>query len=525
MSPPTQGTVEEATARARLAARMVDFAILGVVVLPSLWAGSVFLSDPPDAVAILLGWFFLAAVPFAAVAIMVVDEARTGQSPGKAAQKIRVIGPEGRPPGLPSAVLRLALGTRATKTRVVRDGPAVERPTISPLWRDVRVLRVVGQVAAVVTVAIVVRWLFHNLVTGMDETGIPRDFDTLQQPTNFKIRDSGFSDRSPLWQAVLIGIQNTALAAVVGILIASVFGLFIGIARLSANKLVAWLAMLYVESLRNIPPLVVIIFFGFALFTFGPFPAWAASRGQFPWEGRWPGSDSNYLIVSNDRWGIPSLASDGSTGAFWLLVLLAAAAAIAVGAWRTRRNVATGVPHHRVLWSLGVFAAVVVSSFISLGGPYQWSWPEISESGRTISGGFATNAGYMSLSIALGCYTASFVAEIVRGSIQALPRGQPEAASAIGLRASQQYRFVILPQALRIAIPPYISECLNLTKNTSLGIAVGYFEVTMLIQTAIGNGKPAPQLIAVLMGTYLAFSLAISLILNLYNRTVQLKER
>ena len=516
---PVRSAVEPSPLRPRLLARLMDAAILALIAAPSIWAGSVFLSDPPDLMAVLLGWGFLAAVPFAAVAMMVVDEARTGQSPGMTAQGIRVVGPDRRPPGLPRTLLRYAVGRRGAKATVVLDSPAVPRPTTPPLWRDIRILRIVGQVAVVVAVAITARWLFHNLVTGMDETGIPRDFDTLQQPTNFDIRDSGFNSRSPLWQAVLIGIQNTALAAVVGILIASVFGLFIGIARLSANKLVAWLAMLYVESLRNIPPLVVIIFFGFALFTFGPFPAWAISRDQFPWEGRWPASDSN------DRWAIPSLAADGGTGAFWLLVLLGAVAAFGVGAWRSRRNTATGIPHHRVLWSVGTFAVVTVVSFVALGGPYQWSWPEISESGRTIAGGFATNAGYMSLAIALGCYTASFVAEIVRGSIQALPRGQTEAASAIGLRPSQQYRFVVLPQALRIAIPPYISECLNLTKNTSLGIAVGYFEVTMLIQTAIGNGKPAPQLIAVAMGTYLAFSLTISFILNLYNRSVQLKER
>ncbi|WP_420638338.1 ABC transporter permease subunit [Candidatus Poriferisocius sp.] len=455
-----------ATPGARLRAGLIDLLLVAVIGGGSFWLGWGLRTDSADMVELILGWFFTVAVPAATVVMVVGD-----------------------------------------------------------LWRDVRVLRVVGQVAMAVVVIATLRWLFHNLVTGMDETGIPRDFDMLQGPTNFEIRDAGFDARNPLWQAIVVGVKNTALASVVGILMASVIGLFVGIARLSSNKLVAWLASVYVETLRNIPPLVVIVFFGFALFTFGPLPAWAISRGQYPWEGRWPGSDSNYLIISKDRWGVPSLAADGATGSFWLLVLAGAVVAAAVWRWRTLRNTATGRPHRRVLWSLGAFALIAVVSFVALDAPYQWSWPAISESGRRISGGFATNSGYLALTIALGFYTASFVAEIVRGSILALPRGQGEAASAIGLRSSQQYRHVILPQALRIAVPPYISECLNLAKNTSLAITVGYFDTTLLVQTAIGNGNPAPQLIGILLAIYLAISLIISFILNLYNRSIQLKER
>lgn len=517
--------VKTAGAKQRFLARLIDAAILAAVIAASVWGGTKFLSDPGDIVEYLLGWGFTAVLPAIALAIVLADEARTGQSPGKAALGIRTVGPENGTPGPARTLLRFAVGRRATKTRVVHDGPFVPVPTASPMWRDARTLRIAAQILVAVLVVVAVRWLFNNLISGMDDKGIPRDFDSLLQPTNFDIRDSGFNSRSPLWKAFLVGIQNTVLSASVGILIASVLGLFVGIARLSANKLVSRLATIYVESLRNIPPLIVIIFFGFALFTFGPLPAWAISRGQYPWVGSLPGTDSNYLIISKDRWGIPSLASANSTGWFWLLVLAAAAIAVAAGIWRTRRNIATGIPHRRMAWSLGIFAAIVVVSFIALGGPYGWSWPAISESGRNISGGFSTNAGYLALTIALGCYTASFVAEIVRGSIQALPRGQSEAASAVGLNTAQQYRHVILPQALRIAIPPYISECLNLTKNTSLGIVVGYFEITMLTQTAIGNGNPAPQLLGILMATYLSLSIIISAILNLYNRSIQLKER
>lgn len=516
-------------ARTRLLARLIDLLILIVLGGLSFWLGRGLISDSADIAEFLLGWFFVAIVPAALMVVIVGDEARTGQSPGKAAMGIRAIGPDGQPPGWGRVLARLTIGLLVgrgvTNSKIVHDGPEVETPTVPAIWRDVRVLRVVGQVLVAVAVIAALRLLFHNLVTGMDDKGISRDFDVLQRPTNFEIRDANFDIRSPIWEGILVGVKNTALVAVVGILMATVIGLFVGIARLSSNKLVAWLATIYVETLRNIPPLVVIIFFGFALFTFGPLPAWAISRGQYPWEGRWPGSDGNYLIISKDRWGFPSVTSIGNVGAFWLLLLLALVIAVAVGIWRTRRYVVTGHPHHRLLWSLGVFGVIAVASFLALGGPYDWSWPEISESGRRISNGFASNSGYLALTIALGCYHASFVAEIVRGSILALPRGQIEGASAIGLKSSQQYRHVILPQAQRIAIPPFISECLNLSKNTSLAITVGYFDVTLLVQTAIGNGNPAPQLIGILMAIYLAISLVISFVLNLYNRSIQLKER
>ena len=178
-----------------------------------------------------------------------------------------------------------------------------------------------------------------------------------------------------------------------------------------------------------------------------------------------------------------------------------------------------------MLWSVGVFVAIVVVCFVGLGSPYSWSWPAVSESGRRISGGFSTNSGYMALTLGLGLYTASFVAEIIRGSILAVPKGQTEAAYAVALKPGQRYRHVVLPQAQRIAIPPYISECANLIKNTSLGIAVAYPELTLIAITGWGINFPAPQLLVILMLVYLIINLFVSALLNLYNRSIQLKER
>lgn len=498
--------VPSAPSSRRVLAWMVDLLILAVVGVVSVWQlGLRLLDGYSDIAELVLAWFFIGAVPVVAVGIMLIDAIRIGQTPGKAAIGIRVF-------------------YDGSQKRVVSSAdPKVPVPGIPALWRDVRVLRVAGQALAVVVVVAAMRWMFHNLIVNMDEINLPIGFDFLDNPYQVAIRDAfGFNPRDPIWKALLIGLQNTLLASVVGILIATFVGLFVGIARLSSNWLVAKAASVYVESLRNIPPLVAIIFFG-ALFTFGPLPRFGANNP--PWQGKFFGSDSNWLLMSKDRQAIPSLASEANLLAFWLLVLAAAVIAAAVWVLRTTRNDATGRPHHRVLWSVGVFAAIVVVSFVVLGGPYSWSWPGISENGRRVVGGFATNSGYLALTLGLGLYTASFVAEIIRGSILAVPKGQGEAAITVNLTSGQRYRFVVLPQALRVAIPPYISECANLIKNTSLGIAVAFPDLVVVAATGWGNGNPAPQLILILALVYLVINLFVSLFLNIYNRSLQLKER
>jgi general L-amino acid transport system permease protein len=366
-----------------------------------------------------------------------------------------------------------------------------------------------------------VLWLFNNLVTNLNRQNIGTDFGFLGRSTNFQIPfDEGFDPRSSVWQMVLVGIKNTFLAGVAGIILASVVGLIIGVSRLSSNWLVARLAALYVEAFRNIPPVVVIIFFGAALFTFGPFPVLSEANQISLF-----GSDNTTLILSNSIWGVPSFFAGDQIGVFWATMGLAVVAAVATAFWRTRRSDRTGHHHHRVLWGLGAFAVIALVGFLATGGAFSMSWPELSENGRRIDNGFSINFGFIAVTSALGLYTASHIAEIIRGSILAVPKGQTEAANAIALTAFQRYRYVILPQALRIALPPTISQYLNLVKNTSLGIAVAYAEITALTKTSIGNGRPAPQSIAILMLVYLLFSLTISFLLNIYNRRIQLVER
>lgn len=400
---------------------------------------------------------------------------------------------------------------------------ASQRP---PLWRDVRVLRVIAQLAAIVGVVLIVLYIRGNLLSAVDAGRIPSvtDLSFLDQPTNFTpAYDEGFDARSPVSDMLIVGAKNTALSAMVGIAIATVLGTILGIFRLSSNWLVAKLSMLYVEFFRNIPPLLIIIFFGGAIFTSGPFPNLTPSSE--PIQLSVPGSDSLWLILSKTRIGLPSLASDGNVGSFWVIAALGFLAAAAVWLWRTRVQINTGTPHRRVLWSSGLLLAVVAIAWLVLDEPYRWSFPQVSESGRKIEGGLQTNDGFVSLTIALGLYTASHIAEIIRGSILAVPKGQTEASEALALTPSQKYRHVVLPQALRIALPPTISQYLNLTKNTSLGLAVAYADLTLLTKSSIGNGRPAVQSLIVLMLFYLSFSLIISAVMNQVNKRLQLVGR
>lgn len=393
---------------------------------------------------------------------------------------------------------------------------AAARTTRPPLWRNIRVLRIALQVVVVVLVFLGLRQLFLNLVSGLEETGISTDFDFLDAPTGFRIADSNFAPDSPSSELFWQGVKNTALVAVVGILLASVVGLVVGVARLSTNWLLAKLATVYVETLRNIPPLVVIIFFFAAMFR-DSLPAVREARTVGS-----PLSDDPALLLSNSTFAVPSFVREDAFGT-WLAVLgVAGAIGVGVWIWRTRVEIATGKPARRIALTGGLLVGTFVLGLLAFDA-LSMSWPALE--GNRIAGGFRFTTAYAALTLALALYTASHIAEIIRGSIQAVDKGQFEAADALALTGFQRYRFVILPQALRIAVPPTINQFLNLTKNTSLAVAIGYPDLTNLTKSLIGNGKPAPQSILILMAAYLAFSLIISLVVNVLNRRFQLAGR
>jgi general L-amino acid transport system permease protein len=238
-----------------------------------------------------------------------------------------------------------------------------------------------------------------------------------------------------------------------------------------------------------------------------------------------PGSENIFLILNKDKWGVPGFSEIGNLTFFWVVLVLGVVVAVVVWRWRTRRFDRTGQPHHRVLWATGVILVFAIVGYFVTGQPFEVSYPAISEDRRLLDGGFAINWGFISVTVALGLYTASHIGEIIRGSILAIHTGQSEAANALALSGFQRYRFVVLPQAMRIALPPTINQYLNLVKNTSLGTAAAYAEVTALTKTSIGNGRPTFQSIIIMMAVYLAFSLVISAILNVVNQRLKLVDR
>jgi general L-amino acid transport system permease protein len=382
-----------------------------------------------------------------------------------------------------------------------------ERP---PPWRDIRVLRVFFQVAFLVAVAVLLWYLGRNLVANMGAAGIRTDFGFLRQAAGFAISGAPeFSSRDSIWQALVVGFGNTLRVAVAGIVLATLLGLVIGIARLSTNWLVRKCAAAFVEALRNVPLLVFLFFLYIAVLQRLP-PIHSAVEP--------PG-----FVLSNRGVWVPWLEREAGAEALLVVMLLALAVAVAVAAWRTVRFNATGEPHHRALWALGVFLGISLVAWALMGRPLVPSVPLRTE--RLVEGGYRMTVEQGALVVGLVLYMAAFIAEIVRGSILAVPKGQSEAANALGLSSIQRLRYVILPQALRVAIPPTGNEYLNTAKNSALGVLIAFPETLRVARIAIGNGYPAPQLLGIMLVFFLLISLSLALLTNTANWLVQRKGR
>ncbi|HET7685150.1 MAG TPA: ABC transporter permease subunit [Candidatus Limnocylindria bacterium] len=377
-----------------------------------------------------------------------------------------------------------------------RHGAAV------PLWRDVRVLRLAGQAAVVLAIALLLFFLGSNLVSTMAERNLRFGFGFLDNRAGFEIGESPFpySADDTYAQAYLVGVLNTLFVGVVGIILATLLGIVVGVARLSTNWLVSQVAGVYVEIIRNTPLLVQLFFIYFVVLLQLP---------QVRDTIALPGS-----VFLNQR-GLfipaPQLASS-----FPAWVAVAVAAIVLAIALRARGPAAIG---SRALWAVPV---VVVAAWILLR-PVAFDPPV---QGRfNFSGGMALSTSFMAILLGLVLYTAAFIGEVVRGGIQAVRRGQLEAARALGLSEGDTLRLIVFPQALRIIVPPLTSQYLNLVKNSSLAIAVGYPDLFKIGTTMTNQtGQPVPVVVLV-MATYLAISLLTSLLMNLYNRRVQVLER
>ena len=357
-----------------------------------------------------------------------------------------------------------------------------------------------------VAVVFVLRETFLNLEFGVRRQGVDLSWDFLGQRAGFAIKEGpAFSPSQSMLDAFLVGLSNTLRVALVGIVLATVLGLFVGVARLSRNWLVRRIALVYVEIVRNTPVAVQIVFWYVAVVLALPTIAGGFSIGDA-------------IFVSNRATAVP-WAHLEEGGVVWLLFLLGGLVAAAVAwRWRARTNERTGAPARRVLWALGSFLAVALIGYLVSGTPLRGDVPEPGRFGY--EGGLQVSPEYTALLLGLVIYTAAFIAEIVRGSIQAVAKGQKEAAMALGLSPGQQLRLVVLPQALRIAIPPLNSQYLNLTKNSSLALLIGYPDMVAISETIINQAGRATQVLLLVMGTYLGITLTISLVMNVLNRTV-----
>lgn len=376
-----------------------------------------------------------------------------------------------------------------------------------PLWRDVRVLKWALQLAVVGLVAALLVWLYGNYVENTAEQNIPTDLGFLDNPANFQITGNPLSQNAPVRDALYEGLLNTLRISVVGVVAATLLGTIIGIARLSKNWLVSKLAAVYVEAVRNVP-LALFLVAGLLVVVLGVFPTI-----QEAWDL------GGLVIVSNRGVAVPWF--DGAGYGLLMFALVGVVTGLAVARWRRSVSDRTGALARSGLWAGGALLLVMTIGWFAFG--YSWTLPELD--GRRTVGGMRVDPSFFALFFALVIYTASHIAEIVRGSIQAVPRGQGEAADAVALSGFQRMWYVVLPQAFRIAIPPIGNQYLNLIKNSSLGAAIGYYDITLVAQTTVGNGSPAVPVFTLTMLLYISISLVTSVIVNYANRRMALVER
>jgi general L-amino acid transport system permease protein len=381
---------------------------------------------------------------------------------------------------------------------------AARRP---PLWRDVRVLTWAFQLTVLAIVVALLAWLYDNLQVNSDRQNFPTSFEFLDQPASFPIAGSDFRQTQPVSDALVEGLLNTLRLAVTGIVLATVLGILIGIARLSKNFLARKGAQAYVEVIRNVPlfGLIVLLYTAVVLNAFPP--------PNESWE-------FGSIAVFNVR-GSSVFWFEGGNTKFVIILLAALFTFALVARWRRSVSDRTGKPALSALYGLGAAAIIVVLLWLLLG--LGGSAPELD--GRRVRGGITMTPPYFAALVALVAYTSSHIAEIVRGSIQAVPKGQGEAADALALSGLQRMWNVVLPQAMRIGLPPIGNQYLNLTKNTSLAAAISFPELTQITQLSVANRSPAVPSYVLLLLIYLGLSLLISAVVNLANRRLAIVER
>ena len=383
----------------------------------------------------------------------------------------------------------------------------------TPFWRDERVLQLVTQVVTLLAILLAGGWLIRNMFVALELRGIPPSFSFLNLTSQFDIgQPKGWHIRDdPYWNAFLVGLYNTILVSFIGIILATIWGTVIGIARLSSNYLIAKLAQLYVEAIRGIPLLIFMIFVYQGVFMKFPKVDDSIIAGDWLY--------INVRGIYTVR-GVPTPMFQT-----YSVILFAGLIAAAGVAWMLiRKRQITGQTPMTGLWTIGTFLAVAFLGWIILpSAPFSPEYPL--PEGFNIQGGMRWTPEFCAVGFALVIYTASFVAEIVRGGIMSVSRGQIEAARSLGLSAIDTMRIVVMPQALRVIIPPLTSTWMSLTKNSSLALAVGYPDVVAIAGTVqMQSGRAVEVWFMMVMPVYLTLSLLTSAFGNWYNKRMKIVE-
>ena len=384
-----------------------------------------------------------------------------------------------------------------------------------PVWRHAQVIQWASQIVSGILVVVLVSWFFINIGNAIQDRNIPYGFSFLSRAYQTPIGQHflAYESSDTFLYAFFVAFTNTVFVSIVGVILATALGIVVGVMRLSNNWLIAKIATAYVEFFRNVPLLVQLFFWFYIMLALPPVREGYVVAGN--------------VYINNAGVSVPFPASV-SASATLLWLALAAASVIAgfvIYRIRMRREELTGAASYPIVFGfaaaiVGGVAAWIIVMAATGAVPFVISIPAPQGAFGRIGGGFTASAGLLALLIGLVIYTSSFIAEIVRAGIQSVNRGQVEAARALGLTPMGTLRNVTFPQALRVIIPPLISQYLNLTKNSSLAGAIGYADLTNVAKT-MTQTAPAVSIFIMIMLAYLFLSLSYSLIGNLYNRHIR----
>ncbi len=393
----------------------------------------------------------------------------------------------------------------------VQEPAGEDRPRSSFIY-DPTVRSIAYQLLTALVFVVLIWWFWSNTLENLRRANIASGFGFLNGRAGFDVGQAlvAYTSDSTYMRALYVGFLNTLLVALTGIITATIIGFIVGIGRLSNNWLIAKLSQIYVEVFRNIPPLLVIFFWYKGVLSVLPQPR---DSVHLPFS----------IFLNNRGLAFPKAIWGEGSWAIPVAFLAGIVGAVIVARWSARRQARTGQPFPSGWTGFGLILGLPILTFLALGAPLTFDYPVAGK--FNLSGGSVVGPEFVSLYLALSFYTAAFIAETVRSGIRSVAKGQTEAAFALGLQPSVTTRKIVVPQAMRIIIPPLTSQYLNLTKNSSLAIAIGFSDLVSVGGTILNQTGRAVEIVAIWMIVYLSISLATSLFMNWFNAKMALVER